>query len=147
MTDKVSLTIVFILLLSVAYYEYRVSVNQIPVTDSGKAEESRYAGITSKDLSQLIIADADVLVVDLRQKRIYNKGHIPTARSIPFSEFAAKSGKMNKGANIILYCESGPWSRLAYDQLKENGFKNIRILINGYVGWKWEINGKIEKIG
>ena len=147
MADKVSLFIVFLLILSVAYYEYRVSVKQIPVTEGEQTEGARYKGITAQQLSRLTNADKDVLIVDLRQRRIYEKGHIPTAISIPFSEFTAKSGEMDKEADTILYCESGPWSRLAYDQLQEKGFKRVRILINGYVGWKWEINGRIEKKG
>ena len=131
---------------AVAWYEYRVSVSQIPSAGADGGNPA-YLGIRASDLSQLIMDDAGVEIMDLRPKRIFDKGHIPNARPVPFSELENTLPSMNKEAKIILYCERGPWSRLAYDRMKEMGFKNVRILINGYVGWKWEINGKIEKKG
>ena len=52
----------------------------------------------------------NVLIIDSRPKRPkYDKGYIPTAVSIPDSQFAKMTGQLpaNKDALLIFYCE-GP---------------------------------------
>lgn len=143
--DKVAAIIVLFLLFLVLRYEYLVSVKQVPSSATRKNEESLFNGLTSNELFRLISNKHEFILIDVRSSVEYDKGHIPGALSIPFSEIKSKIGQFNKTDSIILYCESGPWSRVAYNDLKKLGFENVRILINGIVGWKWEIGGELEK--
>ena len=141
--DIIAALVVFSLLTLVIIYEYRVSVEQIPSSASDRRENALFDGVTSKELSRLIAKKSNVTIIDVRSPGEYEDGQIPGAISIPFSEIKSKSTQHNKNDALILYCESGPWSKVAYNDLKELGFENIRILTNGIVGWKWEIKGEL----
>ncbi|MDH3974990.1 MAG: rhodanese-like domain-containing protein [Deltaproteobacteria bacterium] len=143
--DKVSVAVVLFLLFLALRYEYMESVRQIPSSRSNENKEALFDGITSSELSRLITNKHEFVLIDVRSSGEYRKGRIPGALSIPFSGIKSKISRYNKSDTIILYCESGPWSRVAYSELKKMGFENIRILINGIVGWKWEIGGQLEK--
>lgn len=143
--DLVSAIVVILLLFLVLRYEYTESVKQIPSSRSNTKQDALFDGVTSSELSRLIENKHNFILIDVRTSSEYKKEHIPGAVSIPFSQIKSKINQFKKSDAIILYCESGPWSRVAYNDLKKMGFQNIRILINGIVGWKWEIGGQVEK--
>ena len=141
--DIITALIVLLLLFLVILYEYKESKKQIPTSASKENKESLFNGVTSNELSRLIENKHKFLLIDVRTKSEFNKGHISGAISIPFSQIKSDISQYNKKDSIILYCESGPWSKVAYKDLKNLGFDNVRILINGIVGWKWEIKGTL----
>ena len=142
--DKISAVVVIFLLFLVIRYEYNESIKQIPSSAVKENKESLFDGLTSNELSRLIANKHKLILIDVRSAGEFDRGHIPGAISIPFSEIKSKINQYDKKESIILYCESGPWSRAAYKDLKNLGFENLRILINGIVGWKWEIKGQLE---
>jgi rhodanese-related sulfurtransferase len=65
-----------------------------------------YAAVAVKYVAKQIEGNQAV-IVDSRPKRPkYDKGHIPTAMSIPDSRFEALSGKLPRDPNtlLIFYC-------------------------------------------
>lgn len=143
--DIIPIFIVMILLLSFIYYEYKVSIQQIPAAGNNAAGKALYKGVSSKELSEMMKMNNNLSIIDVRNEGDFNDGHIPGAISIEYPKVEEKLKNYDKNDLIIIYCESGPWSRLTYEKLKKKGFHNIKILINGLVGWKWEINGEIEQ--
>lgn len=143
--EKISVALLFILFLTVAIYEYRVSVKQIPATGNKRDEKALFQGVSSYELQEMINRGEEFTLVDIRSERRYRKGHIPGAVSIEFTDIEAGLNKLDRSRTIILYDESGPWSRIAYKKMKEKGFKNLRVLNNGIVGWKWEVSGEVVK--
>ena len=143
--DRMGVAVVFCLLFAVIVYEYRVSVKLTPSTEGTGSDETSIQGISSKELQDISKGGGDIIIVDVRSRRAYNKGHIPGAISIPFPDITKRSNELDQDKMVVIYCESGPWSRIAYGELKELGFKNLRLLKNGIVGWKWEVRGEIEK--
>ena len=64
-----------------------------------------YERVTVDELKNMLDNKADIVVVDVRSKEIYNAGHIPGAISMPFAdEIKARHGELPQDKTIILYC-------------------------------------------
>jgi rhodanese-related sulfurtransferase len=67
----------------------------------------------------------DYVLVDVRDPSEYKEGHIPTAINIPAETFAAGSGVLPKEKKIIVYCNTGSRSHLAYKKLIQLAYPEI----------------------
>jgi rhodanese-related sulfurtransferase len=91
--------------------------------------------LTPTQLDGLIKKDSsDITVVDVRDPQEFNAGHIPGAINIPSEVFAAKSGVLDKGKKIVVYCNSGGRSYNSYRKLMKLGYKHIYQAL--YYDWK-----------
>lgn len=59
----------------------------------------------------------DYVLVDVRDASEFKEGYIPTAINIPAETFSSKSGILPKEKKIIVYCNTGSRSYLAYRKL------------------------------
>jgi len=141
--ERYILIVVACIVLGIIVFEVKRSLKEVPVTDIGSVAGDRFAGVTSKGLLEKMENGDDFLLVDLRRPAEFREGHIKGAVNIPVGEIENVYGTLSRDNDIILYCTSGPWSRQAYRILQGKGFKKIRILVNGIVGWKWEVNGEV----
>ena len=85
-----------------------------------------------------------VLFVDARHPEQYRQGHIPGAVSLPFHQFDVYFGPFLQNhdteTSIITYCsgrECADGHELAR-VLKEVGYRQIAIFIDGFEGWSRE---------
>ncbi|MBE9536721.1 MAG: rhodanese-like domain-containing protein [Proteobacteria bacterium] len=141
--DFISISLLLIFLSAVVIYEYGESIRQVSKEGVDKEGKPYIRTVSSKELQQMISSDLDFALIDLRSKEQYDEGHIPSALAIPFPELPSRLNSFEKTSNIVLYCKSGPWSRVSYKDMQKKGFSNVKILQNGIVGWKWEINGEL----
>lgn len=82
--------------------------------------------IKPDDLKQMIGQNKqDFVLVDVRDSSEYKEGHIPGATNIPSETFAAGSGVLPKEKKIIVYCNTGSRSYLAYKKLIKLAYPNI----------------------
>jgi len=82
--------------------------------------------IKPEELNKMISAKKDdYVLVDVRDASEYKEGHIPTAINIPSETFAAGSGVLPKEKKIIVYCNTGSRSYLAYKKLIQLAYPNI----------------------
>ncbi len=88
--------------------------------------------------------DRDVLIVDLRDDKSFQKNHIKNAVLHPFDDFIGEV-LMNDGyadykqKSVILICDTGAKSRVAASILADEGFTEILSLNRGMRRWKrWE---------
>jgi rhodanese-related sulfurtransferase len=79
-------------------------------------------------------APSTVTVVDVRDSKEFSEGHVPGAINIPVEIFAAGSGVLDKGKQIIVYCNSGGRSYNAYRKLQKLAYPNIAQMI--FEDWK-----------
>jgi len=67
----------------------------------------------------------DFLLVDVRDPAEFKEGHIPTAINIPAETFASRSEILPKEKKIIVYCNTGSRSYIAYRKLIQLAYPNI----------------------
>jgi rhodanese-related sulfurtransferase len=102
--------------------------------------KGNYASVSAEYVAQQI-ADNQTLIVDSRPlKTKYEIGHIPTAISIPFSQFDALKGKLPRELDtpIIFYCE-GLQCKLSHKsavKALEMGYTHVTVYTLGYPDWK-----------
>jgi rhodanese-related sulfurtransferase len=93
------------------------------------------AKITPQKLNTLIKSGTDdLIVVDVRDESEYAEGHIPKAINIPVTSFALQSDKLDKGKTIIVYCNAGGRSYMAYRKLMKLGYKKFYQTL--FADWK-----------
>lgn len=103
------------------------------------AGESLVVGL--EEASSLFKRQA-ALFVDARPQGQYADGHIRGALSLPWQEadryFMELADRLEGASTIISYCD-GEHCDLSHKLalfLKEMGFKNVRVLVNGWTVWQ-----------
>ncbi len=98
--------------------------------------------ISAAELEQYLDEGRDIYLVDLREKRDYDAGHIRGAVNIPIHELVAWMGRLPMNALIVLYCYRGPRSLLAGRELVQRGFQVAEVCggIQAYKG-KYLVSG------
>lgn len=103
--------------------------------------EGNYAGVSTEWMKKQIDAKAAMTVVDARPKRTkYDKGHIPTAISIPDSQFDKMTGQLpaDKKTQLVFYC-GGYHCKLSHKSASKAialGYTNVKVFSAGYPAWK-----------
>jgi rhodanese-related sulfurtransferase len=94
--------------------------------------------VTPNDAVRLINGGA--LVLDVRESKDYEAGHIGDARSVPATEIGARAEgfKKHKEKPVLLYCDSGYASAAAAKALRAQGFGKVVTLRGGLQGWRQE---------
>lgn len=141
--ERYVLAIVAVVVVGVIAFEAKRTIREMPVTDLSQITADKLAGVTSQGLLEKMRNGDNFTLVDLRRPEDFRTGHIRGAINIPIGDIESGYSALGSDGEIILYCNSGPWSRQAYKILQDRGHKNLRILINGIVGWKWEVNGEV----
>ena len=97
--------------------------------------------LASHEVKELL--DNDTLgtfqLLDVRQPREYEAGHIPGAKLIPLGELEYRYGELDKDRGIISYCRSGHRSMAASIRLCGLGFENVYNLNGGIRAWDYKV--------
>ncbi|HET97193.1 MAG TPA: sulfurtransferase [Desulfurivibrio alkaliphilus] len=80
----------------------------------------------------------DFQLLDVRQPREYEEGHLPGARLIPIRELPDRLDELNPDQPVIAYCAVGGRSRAAAQLLSGQGFKEVYNLAGGIKAWEGE---------
>jgi len=78
----------------------------------------------------------NITVIDARDAAQYRKEHIPGALNIEWRQALARRAELPQGKMVLLYCNTGSLSAQAGFALRLAGLDNVRILQDGFVGWK-----------
>lgn len=94
--------------------------------------------------------DPEVVVIDVRPPALFEKGHIPWARSIPWAQNLAADGTMKPAGellahfaaqgvrpekNIASHCQDGKASAHSYFTLRLLGFPRVRSYDRSWAEW------------
>ncbi|MDQ1592626.1 MAG: hypothetical protein QOG71_3253 [Pyrinomonadaceae bacterium] len=93
--------------------------------------------VTARELQNKLKAKSATLF-HVGAKSEYEAGHIAGALSMPESEVAARTKRLSKYQQIILYCHCGAdeeLSRRAAVELQTLGFIGVSVLEGGYQSW------------
>lgn len=86
------------------------------------------------------LANAGALILDVRDAKEYEAGHIIDSRSMPAGEVAerAETLKKYKEKPVVVCCESGFASANAAKALRAKGFSKVATLRGGLRSWRQE---------
>ena len=96
------------------------------------------AGMVAVDATAAVaLINNDGVVVDLRNKEAFDRGHIVNAKNIPHDELEAGKAKleMYKNKPVIAVCDSGTTATRAVAALRESGFVSAYTLKGGMNSW------------
>lgn len=103
--------------------------------------DGNYAAVSVDYMKKQIDKNADMVVVDSRPKRKkYDKGHIPTAVSIPDTRFDKYKDQLpqDKSKLLVFYC-GGFKCKLSHKSAAKAiamGHTNVKVFSAGYPAWK-----------
>ena len=106
-------------------------------TRSGEA----FRDIEPAELQEILTRNGYAsLIIDLREKELFEKGHLAKAISLPFNDFmhaALVEEEYEKETSMILICDHGLKSKVAADILGEDeGFSSVLSLRGGMAAWE-----------
>lgn len=78
--------------------------------------------ISMRQLEALLDAGRDFVLLDVRERAEYERGHLEGAVSMPLSELDMEFKKLPKDKTIIVYCTHGGNSILAARELSGLGY-------------------------
>jgi SulP family sulfate permease len=85
-----------------------------------------------------------IMVIDVREPREFNRGHIPQAQLMPLARILANPPDLPIYRQIVLVCRTGRRSVRAAQALQKKGCLHVSILEGGMVGW--ETAGLLEAV-
>jgi rhodanese-related sulfurtransferase len=103
------------------------------------------AYLNSKTGSSLSVHQATQLinrenatVVDVRERKDFEKGHVVDAVNIPLAKLAERSGELDKKKQepLIVVCQYGQQAGEAVKLLQERGFTRVSKLAGGISEWQ-----------
>jgi rhodanese-related sulfurtransferase len=87
----------------------------------------------SRDEARKLVEDGAQLV-DVRAAHEWEAGRIVGATHLPLAELAGRTGEIDRGRPVVLYCRGGTRSAMAAEALAAAGFDAAK-LDEGIVGW------------
>jgi len=72
------------------------------------------------------------IMLDVRSVEEFHAGALPGAINMPISQLAQRIDELSRNENIVVYCNNGKKSNLAYQMLSQRGFSRIKYLSGGY---------------
>ena len=102
------------------------------------------AAISPLDLWQQLCSDTPPMVVDVREPREYERGHIPQALLMPLPSLLSPTLDLPRDRPLILVCRGGRRSTRAAYVLHGQGHINAAMLEGGMLAW--ETAGLLEAV-
>jgi rhodanese-related sulfurtransferase len=101
------------------------------------AEASREITFVAMDEVVHRLGTDDFVLLDVREKDAFDKGHIPGAKHLPRGQLELRVDKElpDPTARILTYCQLGRISTLAAATLRTMGYTRAVALDGGYDAW------------
>lgn len=97
--------------------------------------ELQTANLMSAAAFKTALSGADVQVIDVRGATEYEAGHIEGADNVFVGTLLDNLEKISKDKQVLIHCQAGDRSSLAYSILAGNGFENIKNFPGGMKEW------------
>lgn len=77
-------------------------------------------------------------VIDVREPREFQRGHVPQAQLIPLPSLLTSDAPFPPDGRTVLVCRSGRRSLRAAHKLRMDGYQNLAVLQGGLLAWRAE---------
>lgn len=81
------------------------------------------------------IGKQDTQIVDVRGLTEYKSGHVEGADHVFVGTIEDNLDKINKNKQVVIHCQAGDRSSIAYSILKNNGFEKVKNYSGGMKEW------------
>ena len=103
------------------------------------------AEIAPRELQALLATGAPLTLLDVREPREWEMARIEGARLVPLGTLAAEIPRLDRSAEIVVYCKSGARSANAVRQLRAAGFTRVRNLAGGIRRWSEDVDARVPR--
>jgi rhodanese-related sulfurtransferase len=106
-----------------------------PCAASHGREEINYIG--PDRVKALLDGGEKILFIDVSPAKNHQEKRIPGSRSIPFAEFEKRMSEVPRGGRIVIYCncKAGGDDTEAFFLLRDDGYRNVAVMEEGFAGW------------
>jgi SulP family sulfate permease len=95
------------------------------------------ATISPQELWQTLrTGDSSLRIIDVREPREFQQGHIPQAELIPLPDILSDTSDLSPDQKIVLVCRSGRRSSRAAFVLQNKGYEKLQVLEGGILAWE-----------
>lgn len=103
-----------------------------------KVEPAEIKNITVQETHELQKNDKNIVILDVRTKDEFDDGHLNNAINIDVKQenFTSEIAKLDKNKTYVIYCRSGHRSGRGLNIMKENSFKRIYHMNDGFLQWQ-----------
>ena len=106
--------------------------------------KERITQVTPADVRRMHERGDDVTIIDVREDREWNLGHVPSAVHMSRGTLEKKVEHLvPRDRKVVLYCAGGSRSVLAADMLRQMGYQDVASMTGGFRGWV-ESGGDVE---
>jgi sulfur-carrier protein adenylyltransferase/sulfurtransferase len=91
--------------------------------------------MTARELKERLDRGEPIVIVDVREPQEYQINRIAGSKLIPLGELPQRYEELDPNDAIVCQCKSGARSAKATAFLRGIGFKNVRNLAGGILGW------------
>ncbi len=109
-------------------------------------EEKSLEEITAGELKNLIDANPNLQIIDVREPFEFEIARIPNTTLIPLGEITGRTHEIDAGQTAVIHCKGGVRSAKAIKALQEQGFTGRLINLKGGIGaWSDEVDSSVPK--
>jgi rhodanese-related sulfurtransferase len=105
--------------------------------------------ISAEELRDLLAAEEDVRIVDVRSPAAFRRGRIPSSENVPFAELAGRIEEFADADRVVTVCPHGKASQQAARLVAsyEDFSGRVDSLEPGIEGWEYDLETDVEGAG
>ena len=98
--------------------------------------------VTNLDQEQFIQGYRKAQLIDVREAKEFEAGHILGARNIPSTQLRQRYKEIRSDLPVYLYCQNAGRSARAALLLKKKGYNQVHQLQGGFKTWTGKVKSK-----
>jgi len=130
--------LLFAILVAVAVVCSARAEDKTTKPETSTAPAKKYKNIDPETFDKMRKTDKSAVVLDVRTKEEYNKGHIPGSVQIDFNsrDFDQEVAKLDKNKTYLVHCAAGGRSARACKKMDAMNFPKLYNLEGGMGAWE-----------
>lgn len=101
----------------------------------------KYNNITGSEFEKLVEENKDAVILDVRDAKDYDKGHVENSINIPIDEVESRINELKdyQDKEILIYCSVGRRSAQAAEILENSGYKDVSNSVDGVKEYEFKL--------